>query len=162
MARAIDGLVSLCSTACAPLGVPVYDGPQMTGDAVLTYVIVGTQDIDADPWVAADGGQEFGAGFGNRSKREEATLYGVVLAWLGDTDGSAGNTVKAARDAAMEAMDAIEQAARLKPALGLEESGMNWGNISTTRLSATSGTRGTVVQISFAVEYRARLEGITS
>ena len=162
MARAIDGLVSLCTTACTPLDVPVYDGPALIGDTPLTYVIVGTSDQDAAPWVASDGGQVFGAGFGNRAKKEEATVYGIVLGWMGDTDPSAGNSVKAARDAAMAAMSAIEQAAREQPDLGLKESGLNWASIAVTRISAVSDSRGTAVQISFAVDYRARLEGIVS
>lgn len=159
---AIDALVALARTACAPLGVPVYDMVELTGDTSDTYVIVGTSDDESDPWQAASAQQAIGAGFGRMTKNETATIYGMALSWLGNTETQGGMVpAKVARDGALEALAAIEQAMRVNKHLGLQELGLHWANMSVGPVYSVADGRGTSVRIGWQVEYAARLEGIT-
>ncbi|CAL9302768.1 MULTISPECIES: hypothetical protein [Streptomyces] len=109
----IDRLVALGKADAALKGVRISDGPEMTEDPDLEWLIPGW---DADPTGDFQAANTLGGWAGLGSRREEQFQITVaVIAYNGDTD------VRAARERAYEIAARVEAWFVADPSIGLPE-----------------------------------------
>lgn len=153
----IDALVAAARAAVT--GADVFDGPGGDDESSKAVMIIGASDVDDEgaDWIAATARQEWASASGNRSRDEEGDVFGLSIAWTGNSGDA-----KPARDAALANVADLERALRADPQLGLAEVGLNWLGISITQVRQLADDKGVGVWVTFTVRYKARLEGATA
>jgi hypothetical protein len=139
----IDALVILAGTTSAQA---VYDGPSVTSESVTDFVVIGgTEDPDDEP----SSFDQAWNGLGNSGKLEAGEVTCAVLVGSGD------QSVKVARDRALEILDEIETALLADKTLGGVLSG-GWCQLSSGRHVQRLNTQGLYVRITFTVSYQTK------
>lgn len=139
----IDALVTLARTTTAEA---VYDGPALTGEPALDFVVIGgTEDPDDEP---SSFNQSWN-GLGARTKNESGDITCAVLV------GTGGEDVKAARDRALVLLGEVETLVRADPSLGGVLTG-GWCHVSGGRHVQRLNTQGLYVRVVFTVSYQTK------
>ncbi|MFD5251331.1 hypothetical protein ACFWM5_00610 [Streptomyces bobili] len=142
----IDALVALGRTDPALEGVSIADGPEVTDDAALDWLIVG---FDADPNGDFEAAQTIGGWSDLGTGREEEFQVTVaVVANRGDTD------IKAARDRAYEIAARVEAWLRRDPGPSLGLRSLE-AAIGGTRLMPDQTDQGAQARLLLSVAGRA-------
>lgn len=139
----IDALVTLAKTTTAGA---VYDGPVVTGEVPLDFIVIGgTEDPDDEP----SSFDQSWNGLGNKSKNEQGEITCAVLVDTGDEN------VKVARDRALAILGEVETKVRADPSLGGVLIG-GWCQVSGGRHVQRLNTQGLYVRVVFTVAYQTK------
>ena len=149
---AYTALVGICQTALTPLGVTVYDGPQVTMPSDLQMLIVGCEDpTQVGEGVAFDAGIQTWESLGAYIRKEEFYIPCSYIAWNGDND------LVAARANAAAMLTALANATYASPAgtgtgqLGAALAPTGWCWISVVRTSMQQTSSGASIHTQFNV-----------
>lgn len=139
----IDALVTLARTTTAGA---VYDGPVITGEVPLDFIVIGgTEDPDDEP----SSFDQSWNGLGAKTKNESGEITCAVLV------GTGNENVKVARDRALVILGEVETKVRADPSLGGVLTG-GWCQVSGGRHVQRMNTQGLYVRIVFTVAYQTK------
>ncbi len=158
MAAAIDALVAIASSADALTGVLVIDGPidtssEETADAGRRLFIGTNQPDGSVESLAVEGDQSFRT-IGARTRDEAFQLHCLAEGWNGDGD------MKAARDAAVAILAAVETAIRATddaPDAYNLAGAVSWAGIGGESISQQYIDQGAYARVDFTLSCRANL-----
>lgn len=144
----LDALVT--QTRAALPAVTVLDGPEVTGIAPGLFLLIGVDDLEAESGGFAVEARQEWANANGTARDESGDITCTALGWNGDGDQ------KAARDAVYGAVDALADLLRANPALDVD--GLLWTSFgSMSQLTQAQGDTGAIAQLTFRINYRARL-----
>lgn len=138
----IDALVEALTDALPDASV--FDGPGLTEDAPGLVVHVGWSDPDQEQFDEAAVSEQAWPWLGHSARRETFRVHCVAIAWNGNSD------MKAARDAAYEAVTAAAEAIQDDPSLG--GSATYTVGLTTSSLFQILDNKGACARLPFDVE----------
>ena len=139
----IDARVPLCDATTV---AAVFDGPPLTADVPMEYVVVwGTEADDDDSTLS----QEW-RGLGAKSRQESGEVTCALLV------GTGGDVVKTARDRALAILAEIEVAVRADLTLGGALTA-GWCEMRSAQPTAVRTSDGLYVRVVFTIAYQNKI-----
>jgi len=145
--QAIDAVCTMCKNA----GLPVFDGPVITGDANRSALFIGYDGggEEGSDFNATDTTQAW-AGIGLRRRNEDYSIVCSIIVFTGDT-----GSWKNARDAAFGLLDQVGELLRATPSLGL--SSPSTAELMPGAYFQEPGPRGYQARIVFTIHHDTRV-----